>query len=122
MGNGRARLALSLLLLLPLIACSPRMVRDDSFRVTIQPEPVVRGKTGQVTIDAPMDASEVIGVVRVAGSPEFIFAKDAKKRLWYFSGTIPISPWVRPGTYTVRIIVKEPPAKPRYAEREVELK
>jgi hypothetical protein len=98
------------------------MVRDDTLRITVQPEPVVRGRTGQVTIDAPMDAQEVIGTVRVTGSPEFVFAKDRKAGLWYFTGTIPFSPWVQPGKYVIRIVVKEPPAKPRYAEREMELK
>jgi hypothetical protein len=105
-----------------LSSCSPRMVRDDSFRITVEPEPVIRGKVGTVSIDAPMDASEVIGVVRVAGSPQFIFRKDRKRGNWYFMDKMPVSAWNPPGKYTIRIIVKEPPAKPRYAEREIELK
>jgi hypothetical protein len=115
-------LVLAFCVAISLISCSPRMVRDDSFHITVEPEPVVRGKEGQVTIDAPMDAEEVVGVVKVAGSPEFIFRKDRKKGNWYFTDKMPLSAWNPPGHYTIRIIVKEPPAKPRYAEREIELK
>lgn len=105
-----------------LLSCASRMIRDDSLNIEVVPLPVERGKTGRVTIDAPLDAQEVLGVVRVAGSPKFIFAKDKKKGLWYFSGTIPFSPWITPGEYTLRIIVKSPPEKDRYAEMKVELK
>ena len=113
-------IAASVLCVLP--SCASRMIRDDSMDIEVQPLPVERGKPGYVTIDAPMDVKEVIGVVRVAGSPEFIFAKNKKKGCWYFSGTIPFSPWITPGEYTIRIIVKDPPEKDRYAEKKIELK
>lgn len=124
MKSRRAFLLLSVLVLAgPLFSCcSTRMIRDESLVLEVTPLPIVRGKVGQVTVNAPMDASEVIGVVRVVGSPEFIFAKDRKRKVWYFAGTIPFSPWVRPGKYTIRVIVKEATAKDRYTEMKVELK
>lgn len=105
-----------------LFGCSARMIRDESLVLEVIPLPVLRGKTGQVTVNAPMDAAEVIGKIKVTGSPEFIFEKDKKRKVWYFAGTIPFSPWVRPGKYTIRVIVRTPPEKDRYAEMEMELK
>jgi len=103
-------------------ACASRMLRDDSLILEVTPNPVERGKTGQVTVNAPMNAQEVIGKVRVTGSPEFIFAKDKKRAIWYFVGKIPFSPWIGPGMYRIRVIVKDPPSKDRYTETELELK
>lgn len=114
--------ALALSTLLAVFACAPRMILDESLKITVKPEPVVRGEVGIVTVNAPMEAQEVVGVVRVAGSPEFVFARDRKKGLWYFTDKMPITAWNPPGKYVIRIIVKDPPAKPRYAEREIELK
>ena len=73
-------------------------------------------------LTAPMDAEKVTGTVLVMGSPELIFRKNLKKNIWYFYGTIPFSPWVNPGNYTVRVIVYSSHEKPHYTETKVDLK
>lgn len=73
-------------------------------------------------IDAPLDAEKVTGVVLAMGSPRLDFQKDKEKGIWYFYGTIPFSPWVLPGDYTVRVLVYEPNEKPHYTEMKVTLK
>jgi hypothetical protein len=73
-------------------------------------------------INAPMDAENVTGVVLVMGSPRLSFRKDADKGLWYFYGTIPFSPWVQPGNYTVRVMVQSAHEQPHYTETKVDLK
>ena len=69
-----------------------------------------------------MDADRVTGVVLVMGSPKLLFLKDTAKGIWYFFGTIPISPWVQPGTYTVRVLVDSSHEKTHYTEMKVDLK
>ncbi len=105
-----------------LSSCASRMLRDSSLTLEVVPLPVLRGKQGKITVNAPMNAKEVIGKVRVAGSPDFIFVRDKKRSVWYFLGTIPFSPWIKPGEYTIRVIVKNPPEKDRYTEMKIELK
>jgi hypothetical protein len=82
----------------------------------------LRGQPALAQVNAPMDAEKVTGVVVVMGSPRLIFQKDESKGLWYFYGTIPFSPWVQPGSYTVRVLVNSAHEEPHYTEMKVDLK
>lgn len=116
-----ARVA-SLLLFLALAACGGRGIRDDSLFLEIHPLPLRRGESALVRVNAPADADEVVGTVRVAGSPQLLFRWDEEVRLWYFHGVVPVSPWIRPGRYTVRVTVRREGQRDRYIEQEVELR
>lgn len=110
------------LFVLSLCGCATLGIKDYSLNLQITPQPVLRGQPALAKIWAPLDADKVIGTVLVFGSPELIFRKDEDKGLWYFYGTIPFSPWVKPGSYTVRVMVYRPPAQPHYEEMNVDLK
>lgn len=112
-------LFLSLVLL---TGCATFGVRDQSLELRIKPVPIYRGKPATARINAPLDADKVIGTVETFGSPQLIFRKSADEGLWYFRGTIPFSPWVKPGVYTVRVAYYEGAAQPHYTEMKVELK
>ncbi len=111
---------LSILVLMA--GCATFGIKDESLELQITPMPIYRGKPAHAEINAPMTAEKVIGTVETFGSPQLEFAKDEKKGLWYFYGTIPFSPWVNPGTYTVRVAYYEGKAKPHYTEMKVSLK
>jgi hypothetical protein len=102
--------------------CASIGIRDSSLQLQITPLPVHRGQTALAQVNAPMDAQSVTGTVLVMGSPQLLFRKDSSKGVWYFSGTIPFSPWVQPGNYTVRVIVYSGHEKPHYTETQVDLK
>ena len=113
------------LLVLPLlffIGCATFGIRDESLELQIKPMPIYRGQPAMARINAPLDADKVIGVVETFGSPELIFRKDIDRGFWYFKGTIPFSPWVNPGSYTVRVAYYEGSAQPHYTEMKVDLK
>ena len=116
------RFFLTVGLILGLIGCATLEIRDSSLALQITPQPVLRGQPALAKINAPMDAESVIGTVQVFGSPQLIFRKNPEKTIWYFSGVIPFSPWVKPGTYQVRVIAYLPHEKPHYTEMKVELK
>jgi len=103
------------------IGCAGGPIRDDQLILEIQPQPLKRGEKALATLNAPMDAVEVIGIVRVMGSPEAVFRKDSKRGLWYFVGTIPFSPWVKPGQYVLRAIVTLPEGNKRYTDIQVSI-
>jgi hypothetical protein len=113
---------IALTLFLPLIGCASIGVRDSSLELQITPQPLMRGQKALAKVNAPLDAEKVVGTVLVFGSPELIFQKDTDAGLWYFYGTIPFSPWVKPGSYQIRVVVHEPGGKPHYTEMKVELK
>jgi hypothetical protein len=102
--------------------CASVGIRDSSLQLQITPLPLMRGQRALAQVNAPMDAEKVTGIVVVTGSPRLIFNKDESKGLWYFYGTIPFSPWVQPGNYTVRVLVDLPHEPPHYAEMKVDLK
>ena len=102
--------------------CATIGVRDTSLELQISPLPLLRGKPALAKVNAPLDAQKVMGKVLVPGSPELQFEKDEKNGIWYFYGTIPFSPWVQPGNYTVRVLVYTSADKPRYTEMKVDLK
>lgn len=102
--------------------CASIGIRDSSLQLQISPLPVLRGQPALAEINAPLEAESVEGVVLVMGSPKLIFRKAPDQGIWYFSGTIPFSPWVKPGTYTVRVMVNSAHEKPRYTEMQVDLK
>ena len=104
------------------VSCASIGIRDSSLQLQITPLPVLRGQPARAEINAPMDAQSVTGMVLVMGSPQLHFKKDASQGIWYFSGTIPFSPWVQPGNYTVRVVVQFAHEKPHYTEMPVELK
>lgn len=112
--------ALSLILFLS--GCATLGVKDTDLQLKIGPLPVERGKPAMAQINAPLDAEKVVGVVLTMGSPQLLFNKDADKGLWYFYGKIPFSPWVKPGTYTVRVTAYFAKGDPHYTEMKVELK
>ncbi len=109
-------------LILGLTGCASVGIVDSSLRVEITPSPVERGKPALAEINAPMEAEKVVGTVMVFGSPQLLFRKNEEKNIWYFYGTIPFSPWVKPGSYRVRVLVYLPKGSPRYTEIKVDLK
>ncbi len=102
--------------------CATLGIKDSALELQISPQPVLRGRPALAKINAPLDAERVVGTILTFGSPQLEFRKDAKKGLWYFYGTIPFSPWVKPGTYQVRGIAYLPKEKPHYTEMKVDLK
>jgi hypothetical protein len=112
----------ALLPLLLLGGCASLGVRDDSLELSINPLPLQRGQPALAQVNAPMEAERVVGTVKVFGSPQLAFAKDEKKDLWYFYGTIPFSPWVKPGDYLVQVMVYLPHETPHYTQMQVKLK
>ncbi len=113
---------LSLVFLFLLTGCASIGLRDDSLQLQITPLPLLRGQPALAEVNAPLEAEKVIGTVLVMGSPELVFRKNAEKGIWYFYGAIPFSPWVQPGSYTVRVMVYSPHEKPHYTEMKVDLK
>jgi len=107
--------------LLPL-GCASIGVKDDSLKLQVTPQPLLRGKPALAKIDAPLSATSVTGTVLVVGSPQLVFRKDQEEGLWYFYGTIPFSPWVKPGDYKVRVVITEEKGQSRYTEMKVSLK
>lgn len=105
-----------------LVGCASIGIRDASLQLQITPLPLFRGQPALAEINAPLDADKVTGTVLVMGSPELIFRKNAKKGIWYFYGSIPFSPWVQPGSYTVRVMVYSTHEKIHYTEMKVDLK
>ena len=104
------------------VGCASIGIRDASLELQITPQPLLRGKPALAKINAPLEAKSVTGTVLVAGSPELVFRKDEDEKLWYFYGTIPFSPWVKPGDYRVRVVVSGPTDPPHYTEMKVTLK
>ncbi len=102
--------------------CATLGVKDPSLELQITPQPVLRGKPALAKVHAPMDAQSVTGTVLVMGSPQIEFKKDPDHDQWYFYGTIPFSPWVKPGTYQVRVIARWIKGDPHYTEMKVDLK
>jgi hypothetical protein len=115
----KSLLVLSLALL---AGCASFGIRDESLELRIKPQPILRGQTATAKINAPLDADKVVGTVETFGSPQLIFRKDEEAGLWYFKGTIPFSPWVKPGIYTVRVAYYQSAGQPHYTEMKVELK
>lgn len=111
-----------LALVVGLAGCAGGPIRDSQMVLDIQPQPLKRGERAVATVNAPMDSVEVIGTVRVMGSPQAVFRKDEKRKLWYFVGTIPFSPWVKPGHYTLRVVTTLPEGKRLYTETPVDLR
>ncbi len=115
-------LSISVILMMALLSgCASLGVRDDSLDLQITPAPVKRGQPALAKVKAPMDAVKVTGVVETFGSPTLVFAKDADKGIWFFYGTIPFSPWVKPGTYKVRVSFYPEKGDPHYTEMKVDL-
>ena len=110
------------LFLVLLAGCATFGIRDQSLELQITPLPIYRGQPAMAKINAPLDADKVVGVVETFGSPELIFRRNKEKGIWYFKGTIPFSPWVNPGTYTVRVAYYKDQDQPHYTEMKVDLK
>jgi hypothetical protein len=110
-----------LLLMAFLSGCASLGIRDDSLDLQITPSPLKRGQPALAKVKAPMDSTKVVGVVETFGSPTLVFAKDEDKGVWFFYGTIPFSPWVKPGTYQVRVSFYPEKGDPHYTEMKVAL-
>jgi hypothetical protein len=104
------------------VGCATLGIKDSTLELKITPQPVLRGKAALAEINAPLDAEKVVGTVQVFGSPQLIFRKNTEKGIWYFYGTIPFSPWVKPGDYQVRVMVYLPHEQPHYTEMKVTLR
>jgi|SRR6185295_6809359 len=104
------------------VGCATLGIKDSTLELKITPQPVLRGVAALAEINAPLNAEKVVGTVQVFGSPQLIFRKNTEKGIWYFYGTIPFSPWVKPGNYQVRVVVDLPHEQPHYTEMKVELK
>jgi hypothetical protein len=118
----RILLVLTLLLLTLSAGCASVGIRDSSLELQIKPLPLERGKPALAQVNAPLDAEKVVGTVKTFGSPQLLFERDKKKGIWYFYGTIPFSPWVKPGSYMVQVLVYSGDSRPHYTEMKVELK
>ena len=116
------RLFLCVWVTLMAVGCATLGIKDSSLALKITPQPVLRGQSALAEINAPLDADKVVGTVMVFGSPQLEYRKDKKKGIWYFYGIIPFSPWVKPGTYQVRVVVTLPNGQPHYTELKVNLK
>lgn len=116
------KILILILALLSVGGCASIGIRDNDLTLQIIPQPVFRGQPALAQINAPMDAEKVTGTVITFGSPQLIFRKNEDKGIWYFYGTIPFSPWVKPGVYTVRVSVSWPQGQPHYTEMKVDLK
>ena len=103
------------------LGCASIGIQDPSLDLEITPLPLQRGKPALAKVNAPFSAAKVTGKVLVAGSPELVFRKDVEEKVWYFYGTIPFSPWVKPGEYKVRLTVESLHEKPHYTEMKVRL-
>jgi len=102
--------------------CATIGLKDPALELQITPQPVLRGQPALAKINAPLDSVKVVGTVLTFGSPQLEFRKDPRKGLWYFYGTIPFSPWVKPGAYQVRVIATPHKGQPHYTEMKVDLK
>ena len=117
------KLPVLFLSVLLIAGCGSIGIRDAGLDLSISPLPVLRGKPALAEVNAPMEAEKVIGMVKTFGSPQLIFEKKEKKGIWYFYGVIPFSPWVKPGTYQVQVLVCMPhETVPHYTEMKVDLK
>lgn len=116
------RLFISALLIILAVGCASIGIRDSSLQLQISPLPVLRGQPALAQVNAPLDAEKVIGTVMTMGSPRLIFREDKDKGIWFFYGTIPFSPWVQPGSYTVRVTVYSAHEKPHFTEMKLDLK
>jgi len=123
--NSRGR-AIKLGLLLGVLAlqgCASLGVWDSSLRVKVKPFPIIQGRPFSAVINAPPDATEVVGHALVPLDPEMRFQKGRHGRSWKFNGTIPDVFYIHPGTFKVRISVYVPGEKvPRYTEIKMVLK
>jgi hypothetical protein len=97
-------------------------IRDSHLHLDVEPHALYCGKPALAEINAPLSAKSVIGYILVPGAPELIFRKNQKEKLWYFYGIVPVSPWIIPGSYKVRVVVKMLKGLPHYTETQVDLK
>lgn len=116
------KLFLALLLIGMSAGCASIGIRDQGLELSLTPFPVERGKPALAKVNASLEAEKVTATVLVFGSPQLVFRKNEKENNWYFYGTIPFSPWVKPGSYQVRVLVYLPHEEPHYTEMKVELK
>lgn len=115
----KAILALGFLLL---SGCATFGAYDHSLKVEIKPFPISRGVPFHAEINAPSDATSVVGHAMVPLGPTMKFKKSAKKNTWVFTGTVPKEFYIHPGHFQVRIIVESGKEKPRYTEFQMQLK
>lgn len=112
----------SILLGLALTGCGTLGINDPNLKLTVEPNPAVRGKWALFILNAPMDADKVTGVLEIFTSPSFAFKKNPRKKYWYISNKIPETALVPPGTYPVRLSYSTRNQKPHYMRMKLELK
>jgi hypothetical protein len=108
--------------LLLLSGCATWGAFDSSLKVKVDPFPIVRGVPFHAEINAPSDATSVVGHAMVPLGPTMEFKKSAKKNRWVFTGTVPRAFYIHPGHFQVRVTVQRGKEPPRYTEFQMQLK
>jgi hypothetical protein len=108
--------------LLLLTGCATWGAFDHSLKVEVKPFPISRGVPFHAEINAPLDATEVVGHAMVPMGPTMVFKKSAKKGRWVFTGTVPKAFYIHPGHFQVRVTVKRGKESPHYTEFQMQLK
>jgi hypothetical protein len=116
----RSLLALSLVW--ALVGCGAIGIRDSNLKLNVAPNPPVRGQKAMFTLNAPMNADRVTGVLEIFTNPSFQFKKDLKKKYWYISEKLPKTSLVPPGTYSVRVFYAYKNEDPHYMRTKLELR
>lgn len=102
--------------------CGTIGLRDPNLKLTVDPDPAVRGQKALFVLNAPMDADEATGVLEIFTNPSFKFKKDLKKKRWFISDKIPETSLVPPGTYSVRLFYAYKNQAPHYTRMRLQLK
>jgi hypothetical protein len=105
-----------------LSGCATFGAFDHSLKVEVKPFPILRGVPFHAEINAPSDATSVVGHAMVPMGPTMKFKKSAKKDRWVFTGTVPKAFYIHPGHFQVRVIVEKGKEPPRYTEFQMQLK
>jgi len=98
-----ARITEVFVLILAVSGCGTLGMNDPQLKLTVEPNPAIRGQKALFILNAPMDAEKVTGVLEIFTSPSFAFKKNVKKKYWYISDKIPETALVPPGIYSVRL-------------------
>jgi hypothetical protein len=116
------KIFLVLILVLATTGCATFGLNDPSLKLTVDPNPAIRGKRALFVLNAPMNADKVTGVLEIFTSPSFKFKKDLKKKRWYISEKIPETDLVPPGRYSVRLSYQIKNQQPHFMRMKLELK
>ncbi len=108
-------------LILTLTGCATFGIHDPRLKLSVEPDPAVRGKRALFVLNAPMDADKVVGVLEIFTSPSFKFKRDVKKKYWFISNKIPETALVPRGIYWVRLSYSLGNQTPHYMRMQLRL-